>query len=660
MHQSENGSQNGNFEGKRHSVKIIKEGTNIWLQQTIYQERSMTDKDLDYYLAVEYEVLKRNSLKTLLPVQLREKDGEKSLLFDITGRHSLKEQERSKRFSQKECKNVVYRIIDLLEEIDGYMLNLNCVQFQTEYMYIDINGQIQWIYSPQSFSKIEEDEERKNNKQDMDNEGFQEKIESFFAWMLTQINYEDTGSVRFMYELYDKVRKVGFSKELLEKCMQVELLQESYSESCNIENLQGNILHNLGSADGQYYNGIHALNNIDSQNFEKRKNTDGNSIKNCSIEKRGNRNGGKNINGNISRKNREGLKELSNMGCQTWSETETPNNIGRQGFKELENSESIYKQKRKEINKVDNIGEKKQKNLESSKNKRKTVLLFQCFRIIFSILFVLSLGLEGFFIFLGIQQGFSDLLFRYCVGGAILLLAFLFGTIWSSSKIKKLKKREKFYTEKHDIGKNYEDKYYTNEQQNIEQMNESINRPLTIKTNVDWENEDMGITAGAGMSRKIETSRMTTGDSILRRTETARMTQGTTVLGRTEDTRMTKGTTILGELEEDTVENQYFCPMLQEVDTGIVYIIKNCPFYIGSAIGVNQLEIQDKTVSREHAVILEDLENNCGGYIIRDMNSTNGTWINDKKMKKGGQESLEEGQIIRFAQKEYKFLLQGI
>ena len=42
------------------------------------------------------------------------------------------------------------------------------------------------------------------------------------------------------------------------------------------------------------------------------------------------------------------------------------------------------------------------------------------------------------------------------------------------------------------------------------------------------------------------------------------------------------------------------------------------------------------------------------------MNSTNGTWINNKKMKKGGQENLEEGQIIRFAQKEYKFLLQEI
>ena len=642
VHQSESESQNGNFEGKRYIVKVIKEGTNIWLQQTIYQEHSMTDKDLDYYLAVEYEVLKRNSLKTLLPVQLREKDGEKSLLFDITGRHSLKEQESGKRFSQKECKNVVYRIIELLEEIDGYMLNLNGVQFQTEYMYVDINGQIQWVYSPQPFSKIKESEERKNNKQDMDNEDFQEKIESFFAWMLTQIDYEDTSAVRFMYELYNKVRKVGFSKELLERCMQSELLQESYNESHNVETVQGNAQYDLDmvldNANGQYQDEIRNLNDIDSQYSETRRN----------------------INNNANRKKQKGLRELSGVDSQHWSGTGTSNSIEKQGLKELKISDNICKQNRKGRGKPDNIGRQNSNGSEDSLNKRKTVFLFQCLRIIFVMLFILSLGLEGFFIFSGMQQGFSDLLFRYCVGGILLLLAFLFGTIWSSSKVKKLKKRENFYTENDDMKKQYEDKYYTDEQKNIEQINGPINYPSTIKTTVDWEDEDMGITTGTSMLKETETSRMTTGASILRGTETAGMTKGTTVLGRSEDIRMTTGTTILGGREEDVLEYKYFCPMLQEVDTGIVYIIKKCPFYIGSAVGVNQLEIQDKTVSREHAVILEDLENNCGGYIIRDMNSTNGTWINDKKMKKGGQEILEEGQIIRFAQKEYKFLLQGI
>lgn len=601
-------------------MKIIKEGTNIWLQQTIYQEHSMTDKDLDYYLAVEYEVIKRNSLKTLLPVQLREKDGEKSLLFDITGRHSLKEQERSKRFSQKECKNVVYRIIDLLEEIDGYMLNLNCVQFQTEYIYVDVNEQIQWIYSPQPFSKIDENEERKNNKQNMDKKDFQEKIESFFAWMLTQIDYEDTGAVRFTYELYNKVRKVGFSKELLERYMQSELLQEPYSESHNVENLQGNIPYSLDNMNSQYQNEMYDLNDIDISNFEK----------------------GKNINNHsINKKNQKGLRELGGVDSQNWSGTGTSNSIERQGSKKLKISDDIYKQNQKGRGKGDIIGGQNPNNLKRTIDKGKTIFLFQCLRIIFCMLFILSLGLEGFFIFSGMQQGFSEILFRYCIGGVLLFLAFLFGTIWSSSKIKKLKKREKFYTEKHSVGKNYEDKYYTDEQQNIELTDELIKRPLTIKTNVDWEDEE----------ERTTTTGTITDTTVLR---------GTTILGETEIAGMTRGTTILEETAENVIVDKYFCPMLQEVDTGIVYIIKKCPFYIGSAIGVNQLEIQDKTVSREHAVILEDLENNCGGYIIRDMNSTNGTWINNKKMKKGGQKNLEEGQIIRFAQKEYKFLLQEI
>ena len=76
-------------------------------------KQSMTDCGVDYYLSVEYEVLKRNSLRMLVPVQLREKDGEKSLLFDITGRRSLKMQEKNEPLSQDKCK----RILTVLKHI---------------------------------------------------------------------------------------------------------------------------------------------------------------------------------------------------------------------------------------------------------------------------------------------------------------------------------------------------------------------------------------------------------------------------------------------------------------------------------------------------------------------------------------------------------------
>ena len=78
-------------------MDIVKEGTHTYLlsviehkeilnKEILDNERSdkedvgfeikqnMTDCGLDYYLSVEYEVLKRNSLRMLVPVQLREKD----------------------------------------------------------------------------------------------------------------------------------------------------------------------------------------------------------------------------------------------------------------------------------------------------------------------------------------------------------------------------------------------------------------------------------------------------------------------------------------------------------------------------------------------------------------------------------------------------------
>ena len=52
---------------KGYIVKVIKEGTHIYLQEQImYTGEELEDTGLEYYLSVEYEVLKHNSLKTLL------------------------------------------------------------------------------------------------------------------------------------------------------------------------------------------------------------------------------------------------------------------------------------------------------------------------------------------------------------------------------------------------------------------------------------------------------------------------------------------------------------------------------------------------------------------------------------------------------------------
>ncbi|MBN1317607.1 MAG: FHA domain-containing protein, partial [Anaerolineales bacterium] len=56
----------------------------------------------------------------------------------------------------------------------------------------------------------------------------------------------------------------------------------------------------------------------------------------------------------------------------------------------------------------------------------------------------------------------------------------------------------------------------------------------------------------------------------------------------------------------------------------------------------NDLSLQDAEISHYHAVI----EPTAGGWQIRDLNSTNGTWLNDRRI--AGTASLQVGDGLRF------------
>ena len=62
--------------------------------------------------------------------------------------------------------------------------------------------------------------------------------------------------------------------------------------------------------------------------------------------------------------------------------------------------------------------------------------------------------------------------------------------------------------------------------------------------------------------------------------------------------------------------------------------------------------ICDRTVSREHAVI--ERGGRPGSYFIRDMHSTNGTWVGSVRLEETAAE-LKEGDSLRFAEHRYRF-----
>ena len=553
-------------------MEVIKEGTHTYLLKQIEYRTPVYDESVvhtqneswDYYLSVEYEVLKRNELKTLVSAQLREKDEEKSLLFDITGKRPLKRQGKERAFSQKECEKILQNMRNMIQEVEDYMLDLNCIELRPEYIYEDSKGEIQWIYFPQTSLESEIKSSLQDRELQNKNEDLQKRMEALFAWMLPQIDYEDTDAVQFMYRFYNKVRKLGFSKELLETYIQTKIQKEYYDieevdktsekvrDSSKIK--QDRKSNNEGISYEEFFKEELELEKqkIESPNNRKEKTGD---------FRIGIKNGKRNSRREVQRNERNRDEKNKNQ--------------------------SNRNQKNKDLNNRN----------KSQSNENNYFILYNGLKIISVICTFLAVILEGIFVFYGMRSGFTRQLFQYSVGGMLLIIVFACGFIWSTQAVRKIKQMsDEFIQEK-----------------------ELQNRPQMIKTEVDWE------------------------------------TEGDWESG-------TEGTTILNYGNESEKEDGKIChPMLRDMELGIIYVIKNCPFYIGSAEGVNHLHIQDKTVSREHAVILEDIYEGDGqGYILRDMGSTNGTWLNGKKIKRGNQEQLEDGAVIRFAKKEYEFLIQDI
>lgn len=89
-------------------------------------------------------------------------------------------------------------------------------------------------------------------------------------------------------------------------------------------------------------------------------------------------------------------------------------------------------------------------------------------------------------------------------------------------------------------------------------------------------------------------------------------------------------------------------PILKNLSTGDVYEVTSNPFTIGKSQTCN-LVIADKVVSRHHAEVVQYGDK----YFIKDLSSTNGTFINGNKLMADTDIELKDGQEIIFANKKF-------
>lgn len=182
-------------------MKIEKEGLRTYRVAASVQN--------EYFLAVEYQTIRYNHPDTLLPMLIREQDGTVKLLYDISEARSLAElsQENSSHgnnFSKEDCRCLLKSIQQLLKELEELMLSPVHIDFSPECIYRTGEDKFRWMYCP--------DEEY-----DMGRE-----IQQFFSWMLSEINYGDSETVRYIYHVYWLMRNRSFSEKLIRECLDYE------------------------------------------------------------------------------------------------------------------------------------------------------------------------------------------------------------------------------------------------------------------------------------------------------------------------------------------------------------------------------------------------------------------------------------------------------
>lgn len=79
--------------------------------------------------------------------------------------------------------------------------------------------------------------------------------------------------------------------------------------------------------------------------------------------------------------------------------------------------------------------------------------------------------------------------------------------------------------------------------------------------------------------------------------------------------------------------------------------IKAAPFVMGKGAGCDYVIEDNKAISRKHAVI----EKVNGTYVITDENSTNGSYVNNKRLESNQPETLHDGDVIRLADEDFYF-----
>lgn len=576
-------------------MKIEKEGLHVYGVETSVSN--------EYFLAVEYPTIRHNQPETLLPVLLREQDG-KSLLFydlsDATSLATLSEEGHASggNFSRKDCQEFLTAVRRLLEELDELMLSPVHVPILPERIYRTGEDRYRFLYCP--------DEEH-----DMGAE-----MQQFFAWMLSEINYGDSMTVRYVYHVYWLIRNRSFSAKLIEECL--DYREEEVPGITSYESF-------FAGADGGENPGARQQMDALDARGSRQTNAPGNQ-------------GSRQMDAPEARKNRRqagGSREAKRRADRS--------SIPGEGTASVPSGTELY-----------NAGRRTDRDFTRSDGQAgvRSRAASGVFRAVGMVL-VIAAALTGVLTaaagiyFLG--RGMLPIYNRYWLGGVFLCI--LLGEMaWQL-----LRRRR---------GGRASDSAANNP--GPADAGEKMENPVqrNAVSGAFWGDRDCGAAdfsrAGkqgtSGFSRAGKQGAVDFSQAEKQGTAGFSCTEGPGEFDFSCPGKQEAAGAVLPGDGEETVRldlgRRGKRPALVSEESGEIVPLLHFPFYIGNDLGLNQLMICDRTVSREHAVI--ERGGRPGSYFIRDMHSTNGTWVGSVRLEETAAE-LKEGDSLRFAEHRYRF-----
>ncbi len=176
-------------------------------------ERKITIEE-DYIYQEDYQIrmLRANRIEGFLDISGRGMDGKSYYDYDVSGKVSINTLYERNEIQSCDIKRFLLSVLDILQETEKYLLNIQCILLDPEYIYYE-NGGFYFCYYPPGKRNLWEDFHR------------------LTEYFVRRADYKDQECVQMVFLLHKETMEENYSLEkVAAKCLREKEEEDSEEE----------------------------------------------------------------------------------------------------------------------------------------------------------------------------------------------------------------------------------------------------------------------------------------------------------------------------------------------------------------------------------------------------------------------------------------------